>query len=237
MKVLPERSNIEQLRRQAKELLRDYRRHDPAAFERFRNSLPAARDRDDAGLIDMSLALHDAQSCIAREYGFESWLELKARVEWQQASTKDLAAARLHWLQLVYGGPTAGGDSFSGRPTLAAKLLAERPELARGDAYLACAVGDDAVVRAAIAAAPAWVNRSGGVLAIPPLVGVTHSTLGRVATFVPGLRRCCDCCWRPARIRISRSAIGVRQLRSSNRMRRSRCRRCSVRPAFSTTSP
>ena len=28
-------------------------------------------------------------------YGFESWTELKSRVEWQQASTKDLAAKLL----------------------------------------------------------------------------------------------------------------------------------------------
>ena len=116
MTSLPEWSNIDQLRKQAKELLRDYRRNEPVALERFRSSLPAARGKDDASLIAMELQLHDAQSCIAREYGFDSWTELKARVEWQQASTKDLAAARLQWLRLVYGGPTAGGHSFFGRP-------------------------------------------------------------------------------------------------------------------------
>lgn len=182
MKSLPERSNIEHLRRQVKELLRDYRRNEPAALERFRSWLPAGRGKDDASLSAMQLQLLDAQSCIAREYGFESWADLKARIEWQQASTKDLAAVRLHWLQLVYGGPIAAGNNFFGRPLLAAKLLAERPEL------------------------------------------------GRIDTFVTGMRRC-------VRLLLDAGAnpdqsIGNRiapASRSSDPMRRSRCRRCSVR--------
>jgi hypothetical protein len=190
VKTLPERSNIDHLRKQAKELLRDYRRHDAVALERFRNSLPSARGKNDTALIALELKLHDAQSCIAREHGFDSWTHLKARVEWQEANAQDLAAARLHWLRLVYGGPAAGGDSFFGRPALAAKLLEEKPELVRGDAHLACAIGDEVVVRAAIAADPAWANRTGGVLDLPPLVAVTHSTLGRLESFVDGMRRC-----------------------------------------------
>jgi hypothetical protein len=55
MATLPERSNIEHLRKQAKELLRLYRNQDPAAFERLRRALPVAQAKTDAQLISLDL--------------------------------------------------------------------------------------------------------------------------------------------------------------------------------------
>jgi len=66
---LPERPNFEHLKKQAKDLLRDYQAGDARAFARFRNSLPAAEGKDDAEIAALKFKLHDAQSCIAREYG------------------------------------------------------------------------------------------------------------------------------------------------------------------------
>ena len=77
---LPERPNLEQLKRQAKELLRSARANDPVALERFR-ILPAFSNRTGAALERSAFALHDAQSAIAREYGFDSWNVLRERVE------------------------------------------------------------------------------------------------------------------------------------------------------------
>ena len=74
---LPERSNLDHLRKQAKDLLRQYRARDPAALAAVRQHLPAANDKSDAELSTMLLQLRDAQSCIARQYGFPSWHELK----------------------------------------------------------------------------------------------------------------------------------------------------------------
>lgn len=73
--------SLAHLKSQAKDLLHAYQRGEPEAFARFRAALPAARGADDAKLARMKLALHDAQSAIAREYGFASWNELRARVE------------------------------------------------------------------------------------------------------------------------------------------------------------
>ena len=84
MSPLPERPNLEHLRKQAKELLRHYRTGDPAALEQIRRHLPAAKDKSNADLSAMSLQLHDAQSCIARQYGFPSWHEMKHYVEWKK---------------------------------------------------------------------------------------------------------------------------------------------------------
>jgi ankyrin repeat protein len=187
--TLSERSNIDHLRKQAKDLLRLYRREDPTAFERLRNALPAARGKSNGALTGLQLRLHDMQSCIAREHGFASWAELKDNVDLLRARAQDTQALRLHWLRLVYGGDVAGGQ-WRPRPALAARLLADEPELLGDDPLLACAVGNVEVVSQAIDADPAWVNRSGGVLNIPPLIAVTHSTLARLDAYRQPLHRC-----------------------------------------------
>src|SRR4029078_7166952 len=68
MRELPYRPHLEQLKNQAKTLLRDARAGDGAALTRFA-VLPAFAAGADPG----DLALHDAQSVIAREHGFPSW--------------------------------------------------------------------------------------------------------------------------------------------------------------------
>jgi hypothetical protein len=78
---LPERPNLGHLRKQAKELLRQHRADDPAALAALRQYLPAAKDKSATDLNSMPLGLRDAQSCIARQYGFPSWPELKHYVE------------------------------------------------------------------------------------------------------------------------------------------------------------
>src|SRR5713101_8949927 len=74
---LPARPSLEQLRKQAKELLRDYHAGKTAAAERFRGISP--RLADTSQTKDVTLA--DAQFVLAREYGFESWGKLKQHLE------------------------------------------------------------------------------------------------------------------------------------------------------------
>src|SRR5262249_32985908 len=73
---LPERANLEQLKKQAKSLLHAARTQDPAALERFRAIFALGRS-----LNEETLALHEAQFVIAREYGFKSWNDLREHVE------------------------------------------------------------------------------------------------------------------------------------------------------------
>ena len=70
---LPAQLSLEQLRKQAKELLRNYRAGNPAAVAEVHEF---ERSPDDA-----SFALTDAQRVIARAYGFASWPKLKAFVD------------------------------------------------------------------------------------------------------------------------------------------------------------
>lgn len=188
MPTLPERSNIDHLRKQAKELLRLYRNHDPATLERLRRALPVAQTKTDAQLISLDLRLHDMQSCIAREYEFASWNELKTQVELQGLRAKEPGGLLKYWLYLVYSGDITG-HNFGARPQLAARLLAERPDLIQGNPWLACTVGDEDTIRAAITANPEWVHRAGGPLKLAPLVAVTHSSLLRLDHFRERLRR------------------------------------------------
>lgn len=74
---LPEKSNLDRLRKQAKDLLRLCNDGDAAAFERLPKRLPAAHGKSSAEIIVLKLRRHDAQSCSEHEYGFPSWSELK----------------------------------------------------------------------------------------------------------------------------------------------------------------
>jgi len=184
------RPDIGQLKKQAKELLALYRRGDPAAMQRFRAPLPAARGRNDEELAGRSLRLHDAQSCIAREYGFPSWADLQVFVLARPALADDPEQAVRHWVRMVYAGDVAGGNDTH-RPAVAARMLAESPTLAGDDdSYLACAIGNEQVLRRATARDPAWVHREGGPLNLPPLVAVTHSGLATRPGFRERLRDC-----------------------------------------------
>lgn len=78
---LPSRPNLEQLRKQAKDLLRAYRAEDPSAQLRFRKSLPGLADTSDEKLTDLSLSLRDAQRVVADEHGFDSWTQLKDHID------------------------------------------------------------------------------------------------------------------------------------------------------------
>ena len=80
-RVLPAAPNLEQQRKQARELLDGARANDPDAVRRILTSHPRFSGRSTEELRSDSLALHDAQLVIAREYGFPSWPKLKAQIE------------------------------------------------------------------------------------------------------------------------------------------------------------
>ena len=78
---LPPVPNLEQQKKQARELLEAARAQDPAALARFRAHHPRVAESPDSAAPAPWLSLHDAQLVLAREYGFASWPKLKARIE------------------------------------------------------------------------------------------------------------------------------------------------------------
>src|SRR3989442_2578456 len=102
-RAMRETPDIDQLKRQARELLEAYRAQSPdAVFE------VAAHHRT---AMPETFALHDAQFVLARSYGFQSWPKLKAAVD-------GVTTARLHEA-------VQKGDLGAARA-----LLARRPEIA-----------------------------------------------------------------------------------------------------------
>ena len=86
-KRLPSRPNLDQLRRQAKELLTEQRAGTLQACQRIREFHPRYAAAADDSIKAATLALSDGQLTIAREYGFASWARLRA------SSRRPVAAA------------------------------------------------------------------------------------------------------------------------------------------------
>ncbi|HEY6456441.1 MAG TPA: hypothetical protein VIY90_14305 [Steroidobacteraceae bacterium] len=93
------------------------------------------------------------------------------------------------WLRLVYAGETAGGNDLA-KPLLAAQWLEDDPALLGTDPYLACAAGDIALLRRTLSEDPTWVNRAGGPLNLPPLLAITHSSLGQLPDWQDQMLAC-----------------------------------------------
>lgn len=87
-KSLPSRPSLEQLKTQAKELLKALQSGDPVARQRFGESHPPS-DRTDPTPRDKPWSLADAQLVIAREYGAASWPKLRERVAAMLVATGD----------------------------------------------------------------------------------------------------------------------------------------------------
>jgi Ankyrin repeats (3 copies) len=78
---LPSKANLDHLRYQAKDLLKDHAARNPVAGQRLREFHPRWSHATDAEIFDAELKLSDAQLAIAREAGFPNWARLKRHIE------------------------------------------------------------------------------------------------------------------------------------------------------------
>jgi hypothetical protein len=160
---LPERANLEQLKKQAKSLLHEARAKNPVALRRFQ-TLPALARKSIAELGAMSLALHDAQSVIAREYGFKSWNEFREHVEERSLS---FTAAVDEFVRCATGSA----------PVRALRLLALHPAIAHANFYTELVLGDAEAVDAHLEKHPEAARQTGGIQNWEPLLYVCHTCL------------------------------------------------------------
>jgi Family of unknown function (DUF5990)/Domain of unknown function (DUF5655) len=112
MSALPGRPDLDQLRRQARELLRAAAAGDERALRRIR-------------VVSQQQTLSAAQLAIAREYGFASWPKLRAEVLRRQAGTELDAGAEP---DAAENAPAAGSAPRSWQEMCewCARLLSER---------------------------------------------------------------------------------------------------------------
>jgi ankyrin repeat protein len=162
-KQLPERPNLEQLKNQAKTLLHSARTKEPTALERFR-VLPTLASLPLDRLQAMEFALHQAQSVIAREYGFKSWRELHEHVEEQSLS---FAAAVDEFVRCATG--SAKDRAF--------RLLARYAAIAHASLHAELVLGDSEAVARRLKAHPEIATQTGGVQNWEPLLYVCHTCL------------------------------------------------------------
>ena len=87
--------NLENLKKQAKIILRWHReRHYPVAAQ-IREHLPRFLNMRDSEILAASFKLGDAQELVARQQGFDSWQALKAGLSSTPLKVKKSSAAKL----------------------------------------------------------------------------------------------------------------------------------------------
>ena len=160
---LPERPNLEQLKRQAKDLLRSAKARQGDALGRFL-TLPAfAHHRDDARLA-ATVALHDAQSVVAREHGFPSWAALVERVE---EMSLQFDAAVVQFIEAA----------TEVQPARADRLLRLFPRITGASFHTALLLGDVVAVERYLTERPALATEPGGPRSWAPLLYLCHTSL------------------------------------------------------------
>lgn len=157
-KQLPERASLEQLKKQAKTLLRAARGKDSDALERFKTVPTLAR------VDSTNLALHDAQFVIAREHGFKSWKDIREHIEERSLG---FAAALDEFIRCATGNA----------PARAFRLLARFPEIAHASFQSELVLGDAAAAGARLREHPELATQAGGIQNWEPILYVCHTCL------------------------------------------------------------
>jgi ankyrin repeat protein len=146
---IPDRPDLGQYRKQAKELLYSARAGDPDALVRIRKHHPRAHEPTSGELQHHKLA--DAQLAIAREHGFASWPEFQKQVEHlrMMRSVKEHEAPADAFIKVA----CVDRHGWHGGGTLehAQAQLAQFPEIGVANIYCAAVLGDEAAVRSWLA--------------------------------------------------------------------------------------
>src|SRR5262247_3587760 len=133
---LPGRPDLEQLKHQAKELQRT------------------------AGV-----PLYEAQTRLAREYGFASWNKLREEVE---ARTLEFDAAIAQFLEAA----------TDGRATRANRILELHPKIRTANLHTALVLGDAAAVDARLTKDPSLATTAGGPRGWQPIHYICYTAVG-----------------------------------------------------------
>jgi hypothetical protein len=144
---IPDRPDLEQYRKQARDLLHAARAGEQEAIARFHKHHPRVRDAAMPASEQARILLADAQLVIAREHGFSSW----------PAFAKQIETLRVERAFARRGNPTdeflkaacADPDGWHSGGTLdqAEAILEKFPETATANIYCAALAGDEAGVR------------------------------------------------------------------------------------------
>jgi len=159
-RTLPDHPNLEQYKKQAKELLRSVVAGAPAAIERIRQHHPRFGQ---AGLDSLrTLSLADAQLVLAREHGYESWPEFAKHIETLRVirALGDLRNPVDTFLEVAC--VDRRGGHGSGTLEHAEMIRSRYPEVSTANIYSASVIGDAATVRAFLERDPSLATAKAG---------------------------------------------------------------------------
>jgi ankyrin repeat protein len=157
-RALTSRTKLDSLRKEAKRWLKRLRAGDAEAAARLKAVFAKTPDRP---------GLRDVQHAVAREYGFDGWIALKAAlVELSPPNESD--ADRLDTL-LRHG--------WSGQTRAAQRILARHPNLARDSLFTAASCGLIEEVERRLERDPQAATRTGGPMNWTALAYVTYGRL------------------------------------------------------------
>ena len=121
-RTLPPRPSLEQLKKQAKDLLTAHRSGDSEAYQALR-LLHRFSSADDAYILAAAVKLDDCQFALAMDYGFSDWTQLKSHVELAEQARRHLG----HWQR--FGGDEGEKVQMVLRDPQWASLLRTEEEL------------------------------------------------------------------------------------------------------------
>jgi ankyrin repeat protein len=162
-KSLPDQPNLEQYKKQAKDLLHAHAQAEPAALDRIARHHPRLNKQPLEAIRLASFRLSDSQLVIAREHGFESWPKFARHIETLRLSREvnslnDPASAFIE----AACSPRHGHKS--GTLDEAEMILARYPRVATSSIYTAAILADEVTVRAFLAGDPSSATAKGGPL-------------------------------------------------------------------------
>lgn len=159
---LPVRPNLEQYKKQAKDLVKSFAIADPLALSRIKRHHPRFHKLPEPNLRSAKFALTDSQLVIAREHGFESWPKLAHHIETLSlirsvASLTDPVAAFIE----VACVPRHSSHG-SGILEHAEMILSRYPQVATNNIYTSAILADESTVRGFLSRDPKSATAAGG---------------------------------------------------------------------------
>jgi ankyrin repeat protein len=159
---LPARPNLEQYKKQAKNLVKSCGLGTSDAITLVRRHHPRFHKQRESDVRGLKITLTEAQLIIAREHGFESWPKFAKHIEMLNlirslASVKDPVVAFIEVACVP-----RHADHSSGTLDDAELILSRYPQVAGNNVYTAAILGDEARVRSFLLRDPRNATATGG---------------------------------------------------------------------------
>jgi ankyrin repeat protein len=176
--TLPANPDLDHLKKQAKQLLRDARAQTRDALQSILAFHPRPAE---------FTSLRDAQLTLARRYGFVDWIQLTNEVELRQLRSSTLQEQAERFIR--HACLSYSGDDQPWRFARAAEWLRQLPDLTLGDFYCALTAADLPAVTAFLRRDPTLATRNGGPRGWPPLMYLTYSRVEQNGEHAPAVAR------------------------------------------------